>query len=194
MLRDTSDVQMNNLRCTAAGFKTLFEENFETAVHNAAVALTGWKNIAEAGIATFIAKKNYGNTYVETSAFATGKASVTCWLITPVISLSNSANEVLQFQTKDGFDNGGTLQVYVSTNYDGSNTPSKSKWTALKAVVAKGSVSGIRGDWVNSGNVSLSGYTGKVWIAFKYEGADPVNANDKRTTTFQLDNIRIDGN
>jgi hypothetical protein len=194
MLRDTSDVQMNGLRCTAAGFKLLAEENFEQAPANANVAIAGWKNISESGGISFMAKKTGGNAYVEISAFATGKTSVVSWLIMPVLNLNNSANEVLSFQTKDGFDNGGTLQVFASLNFDGGGNPAKFKWTLLKSIVSKGSVSSVRGDWLPSGSVSLSGLAGNVWIAFRYEGADPPNAYDKRTTIFQLDNIRVEGN
>lgn len=194
MLRDTSDVRMDGLRCTAAGFKVLAAENFEQAVPGQELSINGWRNIAESGGIRFAAKKTGGNTFAEISAFATGKAGVVSWLIMPAINLSNSANEVLRFETKDAFDNGGTLQVFASTNYDGGNTPSKFKWTLLKAVVAKGSVSAVRGDWLSSGKVSLSGFNGNVWLAFRYDAADPPSVFDKRTTTFQLDNIRVEGN
>lgn len=194
MLRDTSDVRMNSLRCTSTGYKVLFEENFEAAIPNAELSIAGWKNIIESGVTSYISKRAASNTYAEISAFATGKPGSVAWLISPLVNLSNSANEVLQFQTRDGFDNGATFQVYASTNYDGGGNPAKAKWTLLKAIVAKGSVSSIRSEWLASGSISLSGFNGNVWIAFKYEGADPSNANDKRTTTFQLDNVRIDGN
>jgi hypothetical protein len=194
MLRDASDVQMNGLRCTAAGFKLLTEENFEQAVANTDLALTGWKNIAESGGISFITKRSAGNSYAEISAFVTGKTSVVSWLIMPPLNLNSSANEILSFQTKDGFDNGATLQVFTSVNYDGGSAPAKFKWTLLKSIVSKGSVSSVRNDWLPSGNISLSGLTGNVWIAFRYDAADPPNAFDKRTTTFQVDNIRIEGN
>jgi hypothetical protein len=64
----------------------------------------------------------------------------------------------------------------------------------LKPVIAKGSVSSVRNDWVASGNISLAGYSGTVSIAFRYDGADPANYLDKRTTSFQIDNIKVEGN
>lgn len=194
MIRDTSDIRLDGLRCTGVGSKTLFSEDFETLVTNNPVNLTGWKNIAEAGGKSYLGKLTANNRYAEISAFATGQATIISWLIMPPVNLSNSANEVLSFQTKDGFDNGGSLQVYVSTNYDGGSTPWKAKWTLLKPVISKGSVSSVAGSWVGSGNVSLSGYTGTVYIAFHYDGSDPLLAVDKRTTSFQIDNVRISGN
>ena len=194
LIRDTADVQMNGLRCTGAGSKTLLNEDFEMINTNTDLVISGWKNIAESGGKIYQGKSSSGNRYAEINALASGQSSVVSWLISPSVNLSNSANEVLSFQTKDGFDNGATLQVYISTNYDGGNTPSKAKWTALKTNISKGSASGLANDWVTSGNISLSGYSGAVYIAFKYEGADPVSATDKRTTNFQVDNVRIIGN
>jgi hypothetical protein len=194
LIRDTSDVQMDGLRCTGSGSKLLLHEDFETTIPNSDINVTNWKNIAEAGGKVFLGKTASGNKYSEISAFATGQTSIISWLITPPVNLNNSANEVLSFQTKDGFDNGGVLQVYTSTNYDGGSTPWKAKWTQLKTTISKGAVSGIAGDWVSSGNISLSSLSGTVYIAFRYDGADPASAFDKRTTSFQLDNVRIVGN
>ena len=194
IIRDTSDIQLNGLRCTAPGTKLLLEENFERLTPNTELTLPGWKNIGETGNIPYVGKTAGNNVYAEISAFATAKQGVVSWLILPAVNLANSANEVLSFITKDGFDNGAVLQVFGSTNYDGGNMPWKAKWTLLKAVISKGSVSTIQNDWVSSGNISLVGFSGMVHIAFRYDGADPVTALDKRTTTFQLDNIRIEGN
>lgn len=194
LIRDTSDVHMNGLRCTGAGSKLLLSQDFESMVVNNDIQVAGGKNISENGNILFVAKKNSNNVYAEISAFATNKPVVVSWLILPPVNLGNSANETLSFQTKDGFDNGAVLQVFVSTNYDGGNTPWKAKWTPLKGTIAKGSVSSVRNDWVASGSISLASYTGTVFIAFRYDGADPANPLDKRTTSFQIDNIRIEGN
>jgi hypothetical protein len=193
MIRDTSDMRLDGLRCTGGGAKLLFAEDFESAAVNIDLQLNGWRNLPETGTVKFQVKQASNNKYTEISAFASGQAAVGSWLVSPPVNLSNSANEVLNFSSRDGFDNGATLQVYVSSNYDGGNTPWKAKWTLLKAVFSKGTQAGPSA-WVASGNISLSGYSGSVYLAFRYEGADPGSAADKRTTTFQLDNIRIAGN
>jgi hypothetical protein len=194
LIRDTSDVQMNGLRCTGTGAKLLLNQDFESTVISADLQIAGGKNISENGNISFAAKKSNNNVYAEISAFATNKPLVNSWLILPSVNLGNSANETLSFQTKDGFDNGAVLQVFVSANYAGDNTPWKAKWVLLKPVIAKGSVSSVRNDWVTSGKISLAGYSGTVSIAFRYDGADPTNPPDKRTTVFQIDNIKIEGN
>ncbi len=194
MIRDTADVQLKGIRCTGTGAKQLLMEDFENGRQAANWLPNGWKNLAESGGRIYEQKLTGSNHFAEINAFATGLPLISAWLITPPINLSNSANEVLQFQTKDGFDNGGSLQVFISTNYDGVMSVSKAKWVALKSNIAKGTVSGIANTWVPSGNISLSGYTGKIYIAFRYDGADPPASIDKRTTTFQIDNIQVLGN
>lgn len=194
LLRDTSDVKLDGLRCTQTGPKQLFAENFSGQQHDSIVQINDWKNIAETGDRYFLGKSVSGNTYVEISAFATKEQSVIAWLILPRIDLDFSSNEILRFLTKDGFDNGAVLQVLYSTNYDGGASPWKAKWNKLDAVIAKGSVSGYAKDWVASGDVNLHAVKGKVYIAFRYEGNDPPAQVAKLTTTFRIDNIQILGN
>jgi hypothetical protein len=194
LLRDTADVQLTGLRCTGAGSKLLLYEDFENTIPNTDIAGIGRKNIPETGAKPWQAKLFANNKYAELSAFATSQPVIISWLIMPPVNLGNSANEVLSFLTKDGFDNGASLQVYASTNYDGGSSPWKAKWVALKAVVSKGAAGGFGNDWVPSGKISLNSFSGTVYIAFRYEGADPANPFDKRTTSFQLDEVRVEGN
>lgn len=194
MIRDTSDVRMGGLRCAASRIKLLLTEDFESPPADTLSPARGWKVFSEAGDAVYRNKITQGNRYAQISAFALGQNTVITWLVSPPVDLSGSANEQLSFITKDGFDNGATLQVLVSTGYDGSNTPWKAKWVPLKAAIAKGSLNSLATSWVASGNISLDSYKGTICIAFRYEGADPPKIFDRRTTTFQLDNIRILGN
>ena len=194
LIRDTSDIQMNGLRCTGPGVKLLLSEDFENSSPNVDMLLPGWKNIAESGNKLYQGKLSNNNKYAELTAFASNQPAIVTWFITPPVSLGGTANEVLSFKTKDGFDNGATLQVFASTNYDGGNTPWKAKWVLLKATISKGSVSGFPKEWVPSGNISLNSFSDKAYIAFRYDGADPATPVDKRTTSFQLDNVRIVGN
>ncbi len=194
VIRDTGDLAMNNLRCTNGGPKQLFYEDFESISVNNDLTLNGWKNISETGGKLYTGKISSGNRYAEISAFATNLPLISTWLILPPINLNNTSNEQLSFLTKDAFDNGASLQVYISSNYDGSNTPWKAKWTLLKTIVSKGNVNGIAAKWTESGKISLSGYTNTIYIVFKYDGNDLPNAVNKRTTAFQLDEIKIMGN
>lgn len=194
VIRDTSDMQLTGLRCSVTGPKTLFAEDFTNALTDSNFISAGYKNIAEVGGKYFTAKKTSANSYLEISAFAARQNAVISWLILPPINLDHSANEILHFDTKDGFDNGAILQAMVSTNYDGGNNPARAKWTLLPAVMSKGSGSGFAPLWMFSNNLDLSKFKGNVYIAFRYEGNDPSAAIGKLTTSFRLDNIMVQGN
>lgn len=194
LLRDTADLQLTGLRCVAGGIKTLLAEDFETPSFDASQPARNWKSVAETGNRLFEQRTTQSNGYAEINAFASGQPALVSWLISPPVNLSSSSNEQLSFVTRDGFDNGATMQVLVSSNYDGGPQPWKAKWTSLKATISKGSVNNLAPVWVSSGTVSLHSYQGVVYIAFRYEGADPVEATGKRTTRFQVDKIRILGN
>lgn len=194
IIRDTGDVQLNGLRCTGTGARSLLKEDFETGLADTVFERPGWKNITESGDKKYLVKRSGGNSYAEIAAFATNQANVISWLISPPVNLNNTADEVLQFKTRDGFDNGALLQVLVATNYDGGSDPRKAKWTALAANIAKGTTTGVAPAWVNSGNISLKGFSGSIYIAFRYDGSDPVPVLGKRTTAFRLDDINITGN
>jgi hypothetical protein len=194
VIRDTSDLQLTGLRCSVTGPKTLFSEDFTTAITDSSYTATGYKNIAEVGGKYFTTKKTSANNYLEISAFAARQNVVISWLILPPINLDHSANEILHFDTKDGFDNGAILQAMVSTNYDGGNNPAKAKWTLLPAVMSKGNTNGFAPQWMFSNNLDLSKFKGNVYIAFRYEGNDPAAAIGKLTTSFRLDNIVVQGN
>ncbi len=194
LLRDTNDVRLDGLRCTQSGPKQMFAENFSGQQSDSMIQINNWKNIAETGDRYFLAKTLSGNTYAEISAFATKEQSLISWLILPSIDLDYSSNELLRFQTKDGFDNGAVLQVLYSTNYDGGNTPWKAKWNRLDATISKGSVSGYAKEWVSSGDISLHTLKGKIHIAFRYEGNDPPAQSARLTTTFRIDNVQVLGN
>jgi hypothetical protein len=194
VIRDTSDLQLTGLRCSVTGPKILFSEDFSNALTDSTYKAAGYKNIAEIGGKYFTTKKTSGNNYLEISAFAARQNAVISWLILPPINLDHSANEILHFDTKDGFDNGAILQVMVSTNYDGGNSPARARWTLLPALMAKGSTSGFAPQWIFSNKLDLSKFKGSVYIAFRYEGNDPSAAMGKLTTSFRLDNIMVQGN
>lgn len=194
VIRDTTDIDMRNTRCSSGSPVVLLNEDFETTIPGSDVTLFGWQNIAESGGRKYAAKSFSFNNYAEISAFNSAQSNMTSWLISPAFDLNSTANEILSFKTKDGFNNGAVFQVLISTNYNGGNTPWTATWTNLGGTIATGSTTGFAPNWTNSGNISLATFSGtNVYIAFRYAGADPATGT-KRTTTFQLDDIRIQGN
>ncbi len=173
-------------------FDYAFNEGFESATtgsgsNEVPISLTGWVNYNATATRLWHARTFSGNIYAEFSSFysATGTNDVT-WLITPAIDLTNSAGEVLSFNTKTRFSNGYPVTAYISTNYDGTTTGiATATWTALP--FATPTADDV---FVNSGAIDISAYeNNNVRIAFKYTGS-----KSGVTTTCQLDNIKITKN
>jgi len=80
------------------------------------------------------------------------------------------------------------MEVFISTDYDGSATPWNFTWTNLNPTLADGGSGGYSG-WVASGDIGLSSYSSTVYIAFVYTGSDGAT---KKTSTWCVDNVRIE--
>ena len=184
IIRDTADVKFYNARCS------IFEETFSSIGANSALlVLPGWKNIAEIGGALY-QNAVFGGTptkCAKITAFSTGAATVTSWLITPAINLAGVTNPKLTFTTSAGFPSSSVPQfrVYISTTYTGNNTPSTAFTTQLPAVIAT-PATGFS-PFLSSGIIDLTAYAGQtVYIGWRYDGSDPT-----KTATYEIDDIKI---
>lgn len=163
-------------------------ENFETAATTGTLSLANWINVADIGNKLFQGKVFGGNKYAQITAF-TGiveeqETMNSSWLISPNINLAASGS-YLTFDTKDGYDNGATLQAYAITNWTGDiNTCTK---TLLSATISTGHTTGYGTDFVGSGIIPLAGISGDFRVAFKYTGGYQPLA----TTTYQIDNVKV---
>jgi Family of unknown function (DUF5689)/Domain of unknown function (DUF5017) len=214
IIRDPSDLTLTGTRCTTSGgggggggstgSGNILSETFESQIVPAAapynnITITGWTNLAELGAKKFEAR-SFGtpiNRYAQLSAFGTNAANVTSWLVTSAINLGTYTTKTLNFDSKAGYANGATLKVLVSTNFSGTGNPwdAAVTWTDITSSVtlSPGLATGYPPTFTPSGNVSLNAYTGTIYIAFKYEGADLTGTANDKTTTWQLDNIKVSG-
>ncbi len=188
LIRDTSDVKFYAPYACALPAGTLLFEDFESiGANNLTLAIPNWKNIGETGGVSYQNAVFGPVKCAKVTAFQTGTAAVTSWFISPAVNLTGATAPKLTFTSAAGFAVGTTsFKVYISTNYNGSNTPSTSTWTELPATFATAPASGFS-SFVNSGTINLSAYIGQnVFIAFKYQGGDPSG-----TTTWEVDDIRV---
>jgi N-acetylneuraminic acid mutarotase len=165
-------------------------ENFETLTVGSNIAVNNWVNVAETGTKVYIGKQFSNNKYAEISAFtsvvANQEVSNKAWLISNIPLNASATDQVyLNFDTKDGFNNGATLQPYLITNWTG-NIATSTK-VLLFGNIAFGSTAGISANYTNSGNILLYGNLSNFRIAFKYTGG----YTPLRTTSFQIDNVRV---
>lgn len=191
LIRDENDVKLTNGRCN------LFEESFSsltTADNNQDFAFAGWQNIAPNSTANW---KNtvFGSTgrAVKVTAFGTGVALDTAWLITPAVALPAGTSPNLIFKTAYQFAVGPTiLHAFVSTNYTGGN-PNAATWTQLttNANIPGNTATNNSSSFstlTSTGNLSLAAYAGQtVYIAFKYMGG----TSPAKTTNFEIDDVFI---
>jgi len=185
LLRDETENSMTADRCGGAG-TTYLMQDFATLVKYADVStLSGWKTYPQAGTKTWYGNEVSTRKWVQATAYNSGQASVITWMIAPVMDLTTAISPYLQFESANGYDNGATLKLFVSTNYDGSATPWNATWTEKSFSLPASSASGYS-QFVNSGQIDLSPYKGgQLWIAWVYDGGTD------RTTTWEVDNVLV---
>lgn len=189
-LNTVNDVNMAGTRCapkTISDFEVVFEEDFELAATNSNFDFVGWTNFSEVGTSKWREKNNDGNGYAEFSAFNSFNPSNIAWLVTPGIALDGHSHVLLNFKTAQHHlaSPNNTLEVMVSTDYDGSNVLGAT-WIAIEAALPTQNTTWY--EFVDSGLIDLSAYSGTLHVAFKVTGAGTI-AN--LTGTYQLDDLRI---
>lgn len=185
LIRDTTDVKFNGgYYCPGV----VYLEEFETiGANSTTLVVPGWKNIGEVGGVPY-QNAVFGSTKcAKVSAFNTSASTVTSWLISPSISLAGTTAPKLTFLEAAGYVVGSTtLQVLISTNYSGNNTPSTATWTNLMTITALTPTNGYA-TLAPVGPINLSAYIGQnVYIAFRYDGGDPT-----KTTTYEIDDVKV---
>jgi len=168
------------------GSVTSFDVNFSGQTNNADIALTGWLNVATSGSRLWRAKKYNTNLYAQGTAYKSTEENIS-WLITPKIDLDAMTSPAISFDTEKAYWShvkDKPFEVLISTDFDGTNIASAT-WTEINAKVA------VKSDadnaWIKSGDVDLSSYSGKVYIAFRYYGDDTKG----ETTSYRIDNIKL---
>lgn len=184
--RSEKDVVMTGTKATP-----FFVQNFQTAVDKSNLSLPGWTNIAQSGTPVWKGGVYSGNGYAEFVISGTKVVSNIAWLISPKIDMDTHINEVLTFRAAQhhlDIDSPlNALEVLVSTNFDGLNV-TKATWVPLKANLPTQATPWYQ--FVGSGGIDLSKYTGKINIAFKYVGSGKNTALDG---AFQVDDVQIFG-
>jgi hypothetical protein len=186
MVRSEKDIAMSGSRSVP-----FFEEDFQSVKNNVNFALPGWSNVVEKASKLWKSIVYGGNGYAEFNTTSTSAAENLAWLVSPKIDLKDYKNVVLSFRSAQHdlkIDSPlNTLEVYVSTNFDGASI-SKAKWIKLGAKVA--SLSTPTREFVSSGGIDLSAYSGNIHIAFKYVGS----GKDKTLNgAFMVDDVKIFG-
>lgn len=185
--RTESDIMLDGERLSA-----FYTENFQAAIDNTNFNLPGWVNFAEVGTKLWREEAFSGNGYAEFSSFGSGNASNVAWLVSPAINLDATSNEFMTFKTAqhhlDADSPLNSLKVYVSTDFDGTNVLAAT-WTEVTVTLPVQATPWYQ--FVSSGGVDLSGYSGNVYVAFKFTGS---GTNTLYDGAFQVDDLKVYGN
>lgn len=169
----------------------IYAEDFSVgAVDNTILDNTGWENIAEIGTAKWKEQVYSGNAYAEFTTFLSGDAVNVGWLISPKIDMDLNEGEKLQFRSSQSYvtSAANSLEVLIATDYDGTNLTT-ANWQPVTANLP--TTTSAYFEFMNSGVVDLSTYTGKINLAFKVKGSGTNTALDG---SYQIDDIRIYNN
>lgn len=169
----------------------IYAEDFSVgAVDNTILDNTGWENIAEIGTAKWKEQVYSGNAYAEFTTFLSGDAVNVGWLISPKIDMDLNEGEKLQFRSSQSYvtSAANSLEVLIATDYDGTNLTT-ANWQPITANLP--TTTSAYFEFMNSGVVDLSTYTGKINLAFKVKGSGTNTALDG---SYQIDDIRIYNN
>jgi hypothetical protein len=186
VVRSEKDVNLNSKRNSP-----FFRENFETVENNININLAGWANIIQAGSLYWQGAVFSGNGYAEYAISGTKVASNIGWLITPKIDLDEYKNELLTFRAAqhhlDVDSPLNALDVFISNDFDGINVATAT-WIPLNAKLPTQAKPWYQ--FVGSGGIDLSSFTGKVTIGFRYTGSGKTATLDG---AFQIDDVQIYG-
>ena len=160
---------------STSNFVMIESENFDVSWGN-------WQTISVIGDEEWDRDNNYGinNTpCAQMSGYSGGPLDNEDWLVSPGLDFDSYENENLVFFTAMNYD-GPDLECLISEDYSGSGDPNAANWQSLSYVPSPGSWT-----WTESGTIDVSGYSGTVYIAFKY------TSNTTEAATWEVDNITI---
>jgi hypothetical protein len=189
-VRNVSEIQLNGTRCDGGGGVepgdpvTEFFVDFENQANEVDISLTGWINVATAGNRVWRGRSFDDNLYAQATAFNSSDALNETWLITPPILLDEMDEPKLEFLNAMAFWTHAGLTVSISTDFNGSDIAGAT-WQPLTFNMADQSSGNY--NWVESGVIDLSSFSGTAYIGFKYSAAAPQG----QTGSFILDDIQL---
>ncbi|MCX6245581.1 MAG: DUF5689 domain-containing protein [Bacteroidetes bacterium] len=118
-----------------------------------------------------------------------GSGACETWLMSPALDLTNITNPILTFKTWAKYSDSGQptpMEVKISTDYSGSGDPTPATWSDVQCTLSPAG----SGAWTSSGDISLSAYHQKVYIAFRYRSS---GAAASSSTSWEMDTFKLTG-
>ncbi len=167
----------------------LLAEDFNDGADNIPLVVDGWTNYASEGSAIWKHQVFSGDGYAEFTSFNSGDAVNVAWLISKKVTIAAGDVAYLRFQTSQSFltdPANNKLEVFVSKDFDGTNVEAAT-WTELTPQALPTPANDFY-EYVDSGEMSLAGFDGDVYIALRATGSGTNTALDG---SYQVDRFRI---
>jgi len=164
---DTNSTQVDNSNNPLSTLFTDFSDG----------SLSPWNAMSVSGDESWNVGTYQGRPYAKMSGYAGGSHLNEDWLISPAIAFDGT--QTLNFNNATNYD-GPTLELKISTDYDGTSNPNEATWQDLTFTK---STTGYA--IVNSEDINLSAYTSTGYIGFKY------TSSDTQSATWQLYDVNI---
>lgn len=172
-----------------------FYQDFLSGVDMASYQTRGWSNDIESGkFAGWVIASTGADNYVSIDAFegfSLGGPYVAT-LLTPAIDLAQLSKKTVEFDTRAGFHNKWSrLQVFVRVLGERDEDGKYHDWedVYVNPTIAEAPADKF-GEWISSGVIDLSHFSGEVKIGWRYTAQD---GGYLKSTTYCLDNINVGG-
>jgi endonuclease I len=152
--------------------------------------LNTWKAFSVTGAQVWGCTNNgFGGTRgAQMNGFSGGAQNNEDWLISPPQTVT--ATSKMSYRSKADFS-GPMLELFVSSNYSGTGTPTAATWTKINTATFATPSGTNSGTWVYTENLDISAYAGpNRYFAFKYTSTTGTNTAARWT----LDDISFSGN
>jgi len=180
-INDPTNLVLNEPRCDP-----FFEENFEQ-VRLGSFDAEAWTNYNEAGSQlweVFEDENSLGQS-IQLGSYRSKDAATVSWLISPKIDVRQLQNPHLAFRTSTSFADSSNLEVYISTQWDGSiSSIVSTTWEMVTVQIAQNDDDARL--WIDSGDFPVQ-ELGQFHLAFRYTGSGKTASDG----TYEVDDIRV---
>ncbi len=163
-----------------------YEYDFEDGTAYEDIDMNGWTqyNLGTSADMNYTYRSYSGNTYAYVTAYnGDNDGGYDIWLVSPELDLDNVfVTPNLKFENAIAYPNGATFKVFVMDNADPSLATLKDELTEAEIATSEEN----NYDFISSGEIDLSAYSGTVYIGFEYI------AETGQTTSFCIDNFLFD--
>ncbi|NND93727.1 MAG: hypothetical protein HKN45_02620 [Flavobacteriales bacterium] len=176
-IRDTDDLEFQDLRCDGSTGEYLFFKNFE----DENLTSGGFSQQVVVGSDTWFVDDFGGNFFAKVTNFnGSSNDPSEVWYISPALDLTSLNSPSLSFMTMMNYA-GPQLETYVSTDYGSVMDVENATWSPLQANYSPGG-------WEEtvSGAIDLTPYSStETYVAWRYTGSSSDGS------TWELDNIAV---